>query len=97
MTFVQLIEYETNRADEMKALVDQWMSATEGKRTVVNEMHGVDHEKPSHCVDIIEFPSYEQAMATNKLPETQQMAAKVRELCTSGPRFLNLDVMSTQG
>lgn len=97
MTFVQIIDYETDRADEMKALVDQWMARTEGKRTVVSEMHGEDHDKPGHYVDIIEFPSYDQAMANSKMPETQQMAAQLKELCTAGPRFLNLDVMTTQG
>lgn len=97
MTFVQIIEYETSRADEMKTLVDQWMAQTEGKRTVVSELHGEDHEKPGHFVDIVEFPSYEQAMANSNLPETQRMASQMEALCTGKPRYLNLDVMSTQG
>lgn len=92
MTFVQLIEYETNRADELDAVFDQWMKATEGKRTVMHEMLGQDKDKPSHYVDIVEFPSYEKAMENNELPETQQIADQVRALCTGEPRFVNLEV-----
>jgi quinol monooxygenase YgiN len=92
MTFVQVIEYETDRADELDAVFDEWMKATEGKRTVLHEMHGQDREDPEHFVDIVEFPSYQKAMENSELPETQRIADKVRGLCTSEPRFVNLEV-----
>jgi hypothetical protein len=92
MSFVQIIEYETTRADELDAVFDQWLKATEGKRTVLHEMHGRDRENPSHYVDIVEFPSYEKAMQNSKLSETQQIADQMRALCTGEPRFVNLDV-----
>ncbi|MGH3314358.1 MAG: hypothetical protein ACRDP3_27855, partial [Streptomyces sp.] len=82
MTFVQIIEYETTRADELDAVFDQWLSATEGKRTVMHELHTRDRENPSHFVDIVEFPSYEKAMENNDLPETQGVAEQMRALCT---------------
>lgn len=92
MTFVQLIEYETTRADELNAVFEQWMKVTEGKRTVMHEMHAQDKDKPSHYVDIVEFPSYQKAMENSQLPETQQIAEQARALCTSEPRFVNLEV-----
>lgn len=92
MTFVQLIEYETDRPEEVNKVFDEWMKATEGKRTVMHEMHGQDRDKPTHFVDIVEFPSYEAAMQNDKLPETKQGAEKVRSLCTSEPRFVNLEI-----
>ncbi|WP_314174680.1 hypothetical protein [Streptomyces winkii] len=96
MTFVQIIEYETTRADELEAVFDEWMKATEGKRTVLHEMHGQDRENPTHFVDIVEFPSYEKAMENSRLPETQKIADQARALCTGEPRFLNLDVQREQ-
>ncbi|HZG06899.1 MAG TPA: hypothetical protein VE546_25600 [Streptomyces sp.] len=92
MTFVQIIEYETTRDEEMKRLWDEWMRMTEGKRTVAREMHGQDRENPTHYVDIVEFPSYEEAMRNNDLPETQRVAEQFRELCSKEPRFVNLEV-----
>lgn len=93
MTFVQLIEYETSREDEVAPLYEEFMKATEGKRTLTHEFHTKDRDRPSHFVDIVEFPSYEAAMRNNELPETQRVAAKLKELCTGGPRFMNLEVV----
>ena len=33
MSFVQIIEFTTSRADEFNALLDEWLERTEGKRT----------------------------------------------------------------
>jgi hypothetical protein len=92
MTFVQIIEYETTREDEVDSLFDQWLKATEGKRTVQHEFHTRDRDKPMHYVDIVEFPSYEKAMENNELPETRRVSEQIRALCTGEPRFLNLEV-----
>lgn len=92
MTFVQIIEYETSRADELDRVFDEWLAATEGKRTVLHEMHTRDRDRPTHYVDIIEFPSYEKAMANSELPETRRIAEQMRAVCTGEPRFLNLQV-----
>ncbi|MEU8799666.1 hypothetical protein [Spirillospora sp. NPDC048819] len=93
MTFVQIIEYETNRPDELDALFDEWATTTEGKRTASHETHTRDHDNPAHFVDIVEFPSYEAAMRNNDLAETRHIAAEIQARCTNGPRFMNLDVM----
>jgi hypothetical protein len=93
MTFVQIIEFETDRQGELEKLYDEWLTATEGKRTVLHEFHTQDRENPSHFVDIVEFPSYEQAMVNNDLPETQRIAEQMREVCKTTPRFINLNVL----
>lgn len=92
MTFVQLVDYETDHPEEVDKVFDQWMKATEGKRTVMHEMHGQDREMSTHFIDIIEFPSYQAAMENNQLTETQQSADQFRALCKSEPRFVNLEV-----
>lgn len=91
--FIQIIEYATNRPSEIDALMDEWVAATEGKRTATHDMHTQDRDHPGHYVDIIEFPSYEQAMRNSSLPETQRIAGKMSELCESDMRFMNLDVL----
>ncbi|GAA2660948.1 hypothetical protein GCM10010400_19320 [Streptomyces aculeolatus] len=93
MTFVQLIEYETDRGEEMDRAMDDWMRATEGKRTMSREIHTQDRGDSRHYVDIVEFPSYEQAMVNNDLPETKRTAERFRELCSNEPRFVNLEVV----
>ncbi|MQY10443.1 hypothetical protein SRB5_05510 [Streptomyces sp. RB5] len=93
MTFVQIIEYETDRPEEVNAVFDEWLKKTEGKRTVTRESHGRDREDSRHYVDIVEFPSYEQAMTNSNLPETQRTAQQLRDLCTGEPRFVDLDVV----
>lgn len=93
MAFVQIMDYETDRPDELDKLFNEWLSATEGKRTATHELHSKDRENPTHYVDIIQFPSYDKAMENNALPETQRIADQMRALCTSGPRFTNLDVV----
>ncbi|GAB2613294.1 hypothetical protein GCM10027168_52530 [Streptomyces capparidis] len=96
MTFIQVIEYETTREEQMRQVFDEWMQATEGKRTVTRECHTRDRDAPGHYVDIVEFPSYEKAMENNDLPETRRIAERFRELCESEPRFVNLEVLDEE-
>jgi hypothetical protein len=93
MKFVQIIEYETTRSAEMEAAFEEWLRATEGERTASRELHTQDRDNPARYIDIVEFPSYEEAMVNSELPETQRIAAKIRELCTSEPHFFNLQVL----
>ena len=91
MTFIQLIEYESDRGPEIERLVDRWRDATEGKRQTVSSMTCRDRQSPTRYVTIVEFSSYEQAMENSNLPETQELAAGMAELCKGAPRFVDLD------
>jgi hypothetical protein len=92
MSFIQIIEYETDRADEIKALGDARMAEMPeppaGFRLVVTQ----DRDRPNRYFTIIEFPSYEVAMENNARPDTDTFAKEMAALCTSGPRYYNLDV-----
>jgi hypothetical protein len=48
---------------------------------------------PGYLVQVVEFPSYEEAMANSALPETTVFAEKLSALCSSGPIFRNLDLV----
>ena len=93
MKFVQIIEYETTRPAEMDAAFDEWLKATEGQRTASHELHTQDRDNPARFIDIVEFPSYEDATVNNELPATQRIAAQIRDLCTGEPHFHNLQVL----
>ncbi len=62
-----------------------------GFRLVVTQ----DRDRPNGYFTIIEFPSYEVAMENSARPETDAFAKEMAALCTSGPRFYNLDVQAT--
>ena len=34
MSFIQIMQLQTSKIDEIRAAVDEWQKATEGKRTV---------------------------------------------------------------
>jgi hypothetical protein len=93
--FVQLIELTTTKVAEIEQLMSQWKAATEGRRSAARSVLTKDRDRPDTYVQIVEFPSYEEAMANSALPATTEFAAKLAALCTSGPAFRNLDVTRT--
>ncbi|MEU0970198.1 ester cyclase [Streptomyces sp. NPDC005917] len=93
MTFVQLIECRTSRPDEMDRLMDRWFAQTQGKRTATHAVVGRDRSDASHVVEIVEFPSYEEAMRNSNLPETDKVLHEMLALCDGMPTFTDLDVV----
>ena len=92
MSFLQIIEFTSSRVDELDALLDEWLERTQGKRTAIRGVQARDRDRPNTYVQIVEFPSYEEAMANSELPETAEVAARLAELCDGPPTFRNLDV-----
>ncbi|MFD7261001.1 ester cyclase [Streptomyces sp. NPDC059874] len=93
MTFVQIIDYKTRRPDDLNQLLDQYVTQSQGKRTVTHSVVGKDREAEDHYVDVVEFPSYEDAMKNSNLPETDKMFREMVALCEGMPTFTNLDVV----
>jgi hypothetical protein len=96
MAFVQIIEIETTRPEEVEALVSEWRAKTEGTRRAQRGTFSKDRDRPDTYVQIVEFPSYEDAMANSELAETASFAEKLRALCDGPLRFRNLDVRSVE-
>ena len=92
MSFIQIIEYETDRPEEMWALGEARSAAMgtppPGFRVTITQ----DRDEPNRFVTIVEFASYEEAMESSGRPETDAFAKEMAALCTSGPRFRNLEV-----
>ncbi|KAB1146002.1 ester cyclase [Streptomyces luteolifulvus] len=93
MTFVQLIDCKTSRFDELNQLMDRWVELTQGKRTATHDLVGRDRSDASHFVEIVEFPSYEEAMRNSNLPETDRIFQEMVALCDEMPTFTDLDVV----
>lgn len=92
MAFVQIIEFKTSRFDEVLALMDEWMEATQGRRTPTSSLTCRDRDADATFVQIVEFPSYDEAMRNSELPETSEFAERMTALCDGPATFRNLEV-----
>jgi hypothetical protein len=93
MTFIQIIEFSTTREADVDALLEQWLERTQGKRRATRGVQTRDRDGANSYVQIVEFPSYEDAVANSELSETSDVAARLAELCDGPPTFRNLDVI----
>ena len=92
MSFIQIIEFKTSRIDEVNAALDEWLAQTAGRRAAVRGTLTQDRDHPNTYLNIVEFPSYDEAMANSELPETAAFAARMNSLCDGPQMFRNLDV-----
>ncbi|WP_069741919.1 ester cyclase [Streptomyces sp. EN23] len=93
MTFIQVIDCKTDRTDALNRVMDRWIEATQGRRTATHAIVGQDRADSTHLVEIVEFPSYEEAMRNSRLPETDRIFSEMVALCEGEPTFTDLDIM----
>ncbi len=67
MTFIQIIDYETDRPAEIDEQMRQSMQVR-GEPSFTRLEHTQDHDNPRHFLTIVEFPSYELAMENSTRP-----------------------------
>jgi len=91
MPFVQVVEYQTDQPDEVRAISEEWsrQQTPDGPARVTM---AEDRENPGRFMVIAEFDSYEHAMEHSSRPETASYADKMRRLASTNPRFVNLEV-----
>jgi len=91
--FVQIIEFETDRIEEMRALAeetDQRLADRDGGpsyRLVLK-----DRNQPNRYLVLVEFASHEEAMRNSEDPGTSKFAEQMATLCTRPPVFTDCDV-----
>ena len=95
MAFVQIIEMQTTRWDEIEQLHEAWLSETEGIRTSASERVLRDRDRPNTFVIVVEFASYDEAMSNNELPATKHFAEAVGKLLDGPPTYRNCDLVRT--
>lgn len=94
--FVQIIEWTSTRIDEVRALGESRRGQMEGTGDGPSRITiTADRKRPDHCLTIVEFASYEQAMRNSSHPSTSEFAARMAELCDGPPAFHDLDVVDS--
>lgn len=96
--FVQLIEFRTDkeRLAEGQAAMDRYEAEIGSAHTVRWAVMGADRDTPDTYVQIVEFPSYGQAMANSGHPATRALSERLRKLTDGEPVFRNLDVVQAR-
>ena len=95
--FVQIIEMQTSRYDEVEALLEELRTRLDDGRSA-GPLRGTtttDRDRPGYYVSIVEFDSYEAAMENSNRPEVGEYSARLAKLCDAPPKFYNLDVRET--
>jgi predicted small metal-binding protein len=94
--FVQLIEFHTDRVDEISGMEQAWAEAIGPDRTARWGVLVADRNNPGRFLEVVAFPNYEAAMANSKHPATSTFAEKLTELCDGPITFHDLDVHEVQ-
>ena len=94
MRYIQLVEFHSSQAPgEVRRALDEWLAATRGKRTLETAIVAVDHERPHHYWELLEYPSEAEAVAANELPETKAAYNRWMALVDGQPLYHNRDVV----
>ncbi len=93
MAFVQIIEFQTSKFDEMQKLGEQWEAAAGQDRTARRRILCQDRDQPGRYFNLVFFDSYESAMENSNQPATQEFSQKMMALGDGPPTFYNLDVL----
>jgi hypothetical protein len=95
--FIQIIEMQTSRFDEIEELLKEIRSRLDDGRSS-SPLRGTttaDRDRPGYYLNIVEFDSPEAAMENSNRPEVGEFAARIAKLCDAPPKFYNLDVRNT--
>ena len=95
--FVQIIEMQTSKFDEVEALGNEIRDRLDDGRPSSPRRSTItaDRDRPGVYLNIVEFDSHDAAMENSSRPEVNEFAARLAKLCDAAPKFLNLDVRET--
>ncbi len=91
--FVQIMEVDTSKIDEVDAVGRELAASLGGDFKARKATTAEDRERRGHYYIIVEFDSYEEAMQNSENPQTAQYSEKMGSLLDSPPVFRNLDVV----
>jgi hypothetical protein len=95
--FMQIIEMQTSRIDEVEALIRELRDRLDdgGSSAPRRGTMTADRDREGFYLSVVEFDSYEAAMENSNRPEVGEYAARLAKLCDAPPRFYNLDIRET--
>ncbi|MFC9509683.1 hypothetical protein [Streptomyces sp. NPDC057002] len=94
MKFVQIIDFETERLDEMEQVFEEAGQRLAGRTG--GPTHRIllkDRDNPRRYLALIEFDSHEEAMRNSDDPETSRMAEQLGALCVGERVYTNCDLL----
>jgi quinol monooxygenase YgiN len=98
MRFIQIIEYQPSRIEELQALGRRFREQSAQAAGQAKPLRGTiteDQDRPGRYFSIVEFDSAEAAQEASGRPETQEFFGRLTELMDGPPRFYNLSVVDT--
>jgi hypothetical protein len=96
--FVQIIEFTTTRIDEVRQLTEDYRAKREADATgtmPANSKLVKDRDRTNVYMNIVDFPSYDEAMENSRRPDTSEFAQQMMKLCDGEPRYYNLDLVDS--
>ncbi|MBV8949898.1 MAG: hypothetical protein JOZ99_03410 [Actinobacteria bacterium] len=98
MSFVQIIEFSTEKIDEVEKLSAEFRERRmkEGGPKPSRMILGRDRDRENTYLRIVQFDSYEDAMENSKRPDTTELSQRMAALCDGAPKFVNLDVIADE-
>jgi hypothetical protein len=93
VAFVQIIQFETSKIDEMRKVGEAWEAAAGSDSKARRRVMCEDRDNPGRYMNIVFFDSYDDAMENSNLPVTQEFSQKMMALGDGPPTFYNLDVV----
>jgi len=96
MRFTQIIEFKTSRIDDFNAMLDAWITRTEGTRIPHHAILSKDRDAENLYLLTVEFASHDKGMENSNRPETSEFAAVLAEISDGPLTFRNLDVIRAE-
>jgi hypothetical protein len=99
MKFAQIIEFHTDRADELRAMIQEYEIHARGEDRADKPRHRMllqDRDTPGRYLALVEFDSAEAAKANSDRQETTALAQQMAKLTTQPPSFINCDVLESK-
>jgi hypothetical protein len=93
VAFVQIIQFETSKIDEMRKVGEEWEAAAGSDSKARRRVMCEDRDNPGRYMNIVFFDSYDDAMENSNLPVTQEFSQRMMALGDGPPTFYNLDVV----
>jgi hypothetical protein len=93
MTFVQIVEFRTNKIDKIRKIDDEWTKRAGTETTARRGVLCEDRDNPGRHLQIVFFDSYESAMKNSELPITQEFGERMSALAEGPAMFHNLNVL----
>ncbi|MFF4850624.1 hypothetical protein [Streptomyces sp. NPDC001194] len=99
MKFAQIIDFETERIDEVRELLRAYeervgsdgRTGAPASRTLLK-----DRANPNRYLAVVQFESHDAAMANSDAPETSELARQLSALMTRQTLYTDCDIVDHQ-